>query len=129
MSEQVLAFDLGAESGRALMVRLHEDQITFEEVHRFSNDPVVVKGTLYWDILRLWHEILPVVEAYAAEVASLGIDSWAEDFGLLDRNGILLGAVPFSSGPVSSSCKLTRSTNSPAWCIPIAPFSIPPTSF
>jgi rhamnulokinase len=91
MTVQVLAIDLGAESGRVLTVRLMDDRLAYEEVHRFPNQPVYANRTLCWDILRLWHEISSAVEAYASQIASIGIDTWAEDFGLLDRDGNLLG--------------------------------------
>ena len=52
-----LAIDLGAESGRALLGSLSAGKLTVEELHRFPNTPVRVQGALYWDTLRLWHEI------------------------------------------------------------------------
>jgi rhamnulokinase len=90
----VLAFDLGASGGRALVGDLKNDQLEYKEIHRFSNDPVQVGQHLHWDILRLFHEIKQGIvkanlEGYQLE--SLAIDSWAVDFGLLDKNGELLG--------------------------------------
>ncbi len=90
MDAQVLAIDLGAESGRALKVGLDSNHIVYEEVARFSNHPVYVNSTLYWDILYLWRQVLSVVEAHVSQVASIGIDTWAVDFALLDRDGNLL---------------------------------------
>lgn len=90
----VLAFDLGASSGRALLGQLKDRTIQVEEVHRFPNDPVHVGGRLHWDILRLFHELkqgLLRAKAAGAVVDSLGIDSWAVDFGLLDHRGELMG--------------------------------------
>src|SRR5580700_3068861 len=52
-----LALDLGAESGRALLGSLSGGRLAVEELHRFPNIPVRVPGALYWDTLRLWHEI------------------------------------------------------------------------
>ncbi len=52
-----LAFDLGAESGRAVLARLHSGVLTTEEVHRFPNDPVEYSGSLHWDVTRLWFEV------------------------------------------------------------------------
>ena len=57
MTKRVLAFDFGASSGRAIIGCFDGDKITLEEVHRFSNDPVSVGGTVYWDVLRLFYEI------------------------------------------------------------------------
>src|ERR1017187_9609939 len=52
-----LAFDLGAESGRAMLGTLDGGRLTVEGLHRFANTPVRVLDALYWDTLRLWHEI------------------------------------------------------------------------
>ncbi|CAG7657257.1 rhamnulokinase [Paenibacillus allorhizosphaerae] len=100
MSRKVLAFDLGASSGRAIVGMLEpgEDgglpKLTVEEIHRFPNDPVQVGKHLYWDILRLLHEIKQgILKAghLGHAVESLAIDSWAVDFGLIGRSGELLG--------------------------------------
>lgn len=93
----VLAFDLGASSGRAMLGRIHEGKIELEELHRFSNDPVTINGRMYWDILRLFHEIkqgLLKAKHRGIKLDSIAIDSWAVDFGLLDEKGELL-ANPF----------------------------------
>lgn len=89
----ILAFDLGASSGRALLGRLADGKLSVEEIHRFPNDPVLVGKTLYWDILRLLHEIkLGILKAHQMDVRpqSMAIDSWAVDFGLIGNNGELL---------------------------------------
>ncbi|MEB3103569.1 rhamnulokinase [Paenibacillaceae bacterium T2] len=91
-----LAFDLGAGSGRAIVGRLDKQQerLTVEEIHRFSNDPVKAGNYLHWDILRLLHEIKQGIlksKHLEIELESMGIDSWAVDFGLLSRSGELLG--------------------------------------
>ena len=52
-----LAFDLGAESGRAILARLHSGILTAQEVHRFKNEPVEYGGSLHWDVARLWWEM------------------------------------------------------------------------
>ena len=90
----ILAYDLGASSGRALLGRLSGSRIETEELHRFPNDPVQVGDRLQWDILRLYHEIkqaLLKAKHQGMEPASIGIDSWAVDFGLIGANGELLG--------------------------------------
>ncbi|TYP76371.1 rhamnulokinase [Paenibacillus methanolicus] len=89
-----LAFDLGASSGRAILGRLQDGKIVTEELHRFPNDPVQVGDRLQWDLLRLYHEIkqgLLKAKHAGVEPASIGIDSWAVDYGLLARDGSLLG--------------------------------------
>ena len=64
-----------------------------EEIHRFSNDPVPVNGTLYWDVLRLWHEIRTALTKAVNQGGfdAVGIDTWGVDFGLLDKRGDLIG--------------------------------------
>lgn len=93
-----LAVDLGASSGRVIAGRYDGDRLVMEEMHRFPNEPVEVNGTLYWDILRLYHEIkegLRAAHRKATEsgerIVSVGLDTWGVDFGLIDDRGRLLG--------------------------------------
>ena len=65
-------------------------RIELEEVHRFPNRPVRVAGTLHWDILALYQGVLDGLRL-AGPAESVGIDSWAVDYGLLDAGGALLG--------------------------------------
>ena len=90
--KRVLAFDFGASSGRAILGSFDGEKITLNEVHRFSNDPVSVGGTFYWDVLRLFHEIKQgILKAkQAGGFDSIGIDTWGVDFGLIDKKGYLL---------------------------------------
>lgn len=89
-----LAFDLGAESGRAVLGRFDGDRLILEEVHRFVNTPVRVLNHLYWDVLHLFAEIknglVKSVREHDLELASLGLDTWGVDFALLDAQGALL---------------------------------------
>jgi len=91
----MLAFDLGASSGRAILGILDEHKLIIEELHRFSNDPVEIRRSLYWDILRLFHEIkqgiLKCIKSGHRDIDSIAVDTWGVDFGLLDKNGTLLG--------------------------------------
>jgi rhamnulokinase len=89
----VAAVDLGASSGRVMAGRVSGSAVTLHEVHRFPNEPVAVAGTLHWDILRLYAEARRGLLAAAREfpLASVGIDSWGCDYGLLDETGTLLG--------------------------------------
>ncbi|MFN7210862.1 MAG: rhamnulokinase [Aggregatilineales bacterium] len=88
----VIAIDLGNESGRIFSVRFDGAHVQGTERYRFANVPVSVRGTLYWDILRLWHEIERGLAAAQLETAAaIGVDSFGVDFALLDRRGALLG--------------------------------------
>ncbi len=89
----ILAYDLGASSGRAIVGRLTDATMEYRGLHRFPNDPVQVGKRWHWDILRLFHELkqgLLKAKQQGIAVESLGIDSWAVDFGLLDCKGELL---------------------------------------
>lgn len=90
--KKVLAFDFGASSGRAILGSFDGETIDLAEVHRFSNDPVTLGGTVYWDVLRLFHEIKQgILKAkQAGGFDSIGIDTWGVDFALLDEHGDLL---------------------------------------
>lgn len=90
----VAAVDLGASSGRVMVGRVTPNELELTEVHRFPNEPVRLPDGLHWDILRLYREVLAGLrEATRAtdDLASVGIDSWAIDYGLLDDAGSLLG--------------------------------------
>ena len=90
--KQVLAFDFGASSGRAILGKFDGQKLTLEEVHRFSNDPVYMNGTLYWDTLRQLYEIKQglVKAKLAGGFDSVGIDTWGVDYGLIDKEGYLI---------------------------------------
>jgi rhamnulokinase len=92
---QFAAVDLGAESGRVILGTLEGKKLTLDEVHRFPNGPVRIGESLYWDALRLFAEIkaglAALVKERGAAPAGIGLDTWGVDFGLLDRNGELLG--------------------------------------
>jgi rhamnulokinase len=87
----VIAVDLGNESGRVYKVSFDGALLQGEELYRFPNIPVTLNGTLYWDALRLWHEIQTGLSAaLAAPVRGIGVDSFGVDFGLLDAHGNLI---------------------------------------
>jgi rhamnulokinase len=90
---RVAAVDLGASGGRVMAGRVGPGELDLREAHRFPNIPVRAGGTLHWDILRLYREILDGLAAAArgGPLASAGIDSWGVDYGLLDSGGALLG--------------------------------------
>ena len=82
-----LAFDLGAESGRAILGSLELERLSLEQIHRFPNNPVRVLSSLYWDTLRLWHEIQQglavATRGRKLQLAGIGVDTWGVAFGLI----------------------------------------------
>lgn len=90
-----LAIDLGASSGRGIVGTFDGKKITLAENHRFPNEPVMAAGQYTWDILRIFHEIKNAIRKCALgddrDIVSIGIDTWGVDFGLIDKNGHLLG--------------------------------------
>ena len=89
-----LAIDLGAESGRAMLGTLDDGKLTLEELHRFPNTPVRLPTGLYWDTLRLFHEIRQALTICGRErkiaLDGIGIDTWGVDFALLGADGALV---------------------------------------
>src|ERR1035437_2423989 len=87
----VLAFDLGATSGRAILGCLGGGKLELHEVHRFPNEPVRYNGELHWDMPRLWHEVQAGLHAAAVggPIASVGVDTWGVDYALLGEGGVL----------------------------------------
>jgi rhamnulokinase len=86
--QRFLAFDLGAESGRAVLGELDSGRLTMRELHRFANEPVLTDA-LRWDVLRLWRDMQQGLRQ-APEVDGMGVCTWGVDYALLGENGILL---------------------------------------
>ena len=90
-----LAVDLGASSGRVVAGQFDGRKLTLEETHRFENGGVAIGDRLYWNLLGLWSEVQDGLRASASRfggrIASVGVDTWGVDFGLLGRNDELLG--------------------------------------
>jgi rhamnulokinase len=89
---RLAAVDLGAQSGRVAVGYFDGSRLTVEEVHRFPNGPVDDGGRLRWDFDALWRETVAGLHGAARDgrVDAVGVDSWAVDFGLLDRRGTLV---------------------------------------
>src|SRR5512132_188332 len=88
----VAAVDLGATSGRVMLGHVGPDQLSVEAVHRFSNDPVRVTDGLHWNILELYRNLLiGLRKAVVAQpdLAGVGIDSWAVDYGLVSGDRLI----------------------------------------
>ena len=90
MAADYLAFDLGAESGRAMLGRVQSGRLELTEIHRFPNDPIRASGALRWDMDRLWTEMRRALEAAPRGLQSIGVDTWGVDFALLGEGGKLL---------------------------------------
>ncbi|MFO0898060.1 MAG: FGGY-family carbohydrate kinase [Pirellulales bacterium] len=96
MPEKVyLAVDLGASSGRHVAGLFNGRRLELAEVHRFENGPSPAAGRLYWDLLQQWSHVRAGLTAaatkYGPRIASVGVDTWGVDFGLLGRGDELLG--------------------------------------
>jgi rhamnulokinase len=93
----LIAFDLGAESGRAVLGRLASGRLALTELHRFANTPGRMAGRLHWNLLSLWEDLKTGLRKAGKEIDGhgdlhgLGVDTWGVDFGLLDEQGELLG--------------------------------------
>ncbi len=95
MASKFIAFDLGAESGRAMLAAFDGERLALEEAHRFPNIPVRVRESLHWDVLRLFEDIkrglAQLAREHRGEIAGIGLDTWGIDFALLGRDDELLG--------------------------------------
>ncbi len=93
--KNLLAFDLGASNGRAILGQLENGKLTMRELHRFENNFVEMNGVYYWDLPYLFNQLklglLAFKQANVGDLDCFGIDTWGVDFGLLDKNGHLLG--------------------------------------
>ncbi len=100
MSKEInlLAFDLGASNGRAIVGTYDGSRLSLEVVHKFANGADTVHGAMYWDWLRLFSEIKTGLRKAAAytngNLTSIGIDTWGVDYALLDKADNVL-AVPY----------------------------------
>ena len=90
----LLAFDLGASNGRAILGQFDGETITMRELHRFENNYIEMNGVFYWDLPYLYNQLkqglLAFKNANVGELDCIGIDTWGVDYGLLDQNGQLL---------------------------------------
>lgn len=95
---KLLAFDYGASSGRGMIGEYDGTGLSLREIHRFKNEPVRYGAHLHWDFPRLFAEMKQGMAAAArdagGDVASMAVNTWGVDFGLIDRHGLLM-ANPF----------------------------------
>lgn len=94
MSQYYLAIDIGASSGRHILAHMVQGRMVLEEIYRFPNGMVEQDGELIWEIDKLFEEIKTGMKK-CLEInkipTSVGIDTWAVDFVLLDENDARLG--------------------------------------
>lgn len=90
------AIDVGASSGRVIAGYFEGETLRLNEVHRFSNGPVTVNGRVHWDFHALFENIRTGLSKLSDEsentgvkITSIGIDTWAVDYGLL-KDGQLI---------------------------------------
>jgi rhamnulokinase len=89
----VAAVDLGAESGRVVQVDFDGEHLDSREISRFTHAPVPVDGILRWDLDHLTRAITDGLGALGGDgalVASVGVDAWGVDYGLLGADGVLV---------------------------------------
>jgi len=110
MPNYYLAIDIGASSGRHILGHVEEGRIVLEEMYRFDNKQVHVNGHDCWDMDNLWIGILGGLRACkeAGKIPqTIGIDTWAVDFVLIDKDGNTVGdAVAYRDGRTKDADKL-----------------------
>jgi rhamnulokinase len=98
------AVDLGASGGRVMVVQTDGRKLQLETAHRFANQPTRISGHLYWDLPRILDEVkVGLRRGYevAPQCKSFAIDTWGTDFGMITRDGSLVG-LPLSYRDFSS---------------------------
>lgn len=95
MSARRVAVDLGASSGRVAVGQLVDGRLEIEVLHRFENHPVESDSGLVWDFDMLFENVLKglFLAGEGGEVASIGVDSWAVDYGLISDDGDIMADV------------------------------------
>ena len=89
----VLSCDIGASSGRMVLIGLEDNKLLFDVVHKFKNGPICINESIFWDIVNIYGEIKKgLVEAKNHDVVidSFGIDTWGNDFALIDKKGNMM---------------------------------------
>ncbi|MCJ7651277.1 MAG: rhamnulokinase [Candidatus Lokiarchaeota archaeon] len=93
--KRLLAFDIGASSGRAIVGTLNDNHLTLDEIYRFPNNGIRRDASFLWNISGIYSELLNGLKEYVIKygnrVAGIGIDTWGVDFALLDKNDELVG--------------------------------------
>src|SRR5438034_621227 len=102
-TRKILAFDLGAESGRGVLGLFDGSRLELQDVHRFPNTPAATLDTLHWDVLNLYSEMLAGLRKAASQFGGVEVNEYTDastsqmldpmkrnwDFDLLGRFGLL----------------------------------------
>ena len=94
MKNSFFAVDLGATSGRTILGSFSDKGLELEEINRFPNQLIEVRGHYYWDIYALYQSVIDGLKLVAkrnVSITSIGIDTWGVDFVLLDKDDKVLG--------------------------------------
>lgn len=89
-----LSFDIGASSGRAVLISFKGERFETKEIHRFTNRILEMHGRFYWDIFHIYSklkEALKICGKERIDITSIGVDTWGVDFGYIGDDGVLLG--------------------------------------
>lgn len=94
MAKTVLVFDFGASSARAMLCKYDNGEVSLEEIHRFPNKPITQGEHMCWDIDELFEQMKIAISfgVFNGGFDAISIDTWGVDFGLIGRDGNLLGA-------------------------------------
>lgn len=99
MTKNVLAFDLGASSGRGMLARFDGEKITLEEVHRFPHNFSMLNGHAYWNLLHLMDEMKNGLRKSGKDLSGVGFDTWGVGLWLFvagRRSACYAGQLPRS---------------------------------
>jgi rhamnulokinase len=100
---KLIVLDLGNASGRAYLGALEDERLRTEEVYRFVNGPSVLGHRWYWDVLRLYAEVMEALRRVAARIgdapATVGVDAWGVDYAYLDASGALMAPMRHMRDP------------------------------
>jgi len=98
-TNQFLAFDLGASSGRAILGTLTDAKLKLTEVHRFANQMQRINGHYFWNIFSLFQELKTglsnCIHIHGVQPESIAVDTWGVDFVHLDEEGMIL-SLPYA---------------------------------
>ena len=88
------AVDLGGSSGRVTVGQIKDSKILLTEVHRFKHEPVQSEAGLFWDWQFIVDQVIIGLNAAfdLGPITSVGIDSWAVDYGIINKKGEVIGA-------------------------------------